>query len=139
MYEAYFTKRLLEALSLAESAADAEERSLHLRASRYYRDLLEYPEKRANVRYAARIGATLHHLGPHSRRIIVSDLSVSGFRTEIEIPVRPGRLVALEMDGLSPLEAYVVWQQGANVGCKFLNDLHPALVDAALAMNRPVH
>jgi hypothetical protein len=135
MYEAYFTKRLLEALSLAESAADAEERSLHLRTSRYYRDLLEYPEKRRNVRYAARIGATLHHLGPRPRRVIVSDLSVSGFRTEIQMPVRPGRLVTLEMDGLSPLEAYIVWQQGAVVGCKFLNDLHPALVEAALAVS----
>lgn len=139
MYEAYFTKRLLEALSLAESAADAEERSLHLRASRYYRDLLEYPEKRHAIRHPAKIGATLYNLGPRPRRVTVSDLSVGGFRTEIEMPVRPGRLVVLEMDGLSPLEAYVVWQQGANVGCKFLNDLHPALVDAALAMNRPVH
>ena len=135
MYEAYFTRRLLEALSLAETAADAEERSLHLRTSRYYRDLLEYPEKRRNIRYRARIGATLHHLGPRPRRIIVSDLSVSGFRTEIDLAVKPGRLVVLEMDGLSPLEAYVVWQQGAAVGCKFLNDLHPALVDAALAVS----
>jgi len=46
MYEAYFTRRLLEALTLADEAADAHERSLHLRTTRYYRDLLEKPEKR---------------------------------------------------------------------------------------------
>jgi hypothetical protein len=41
MYKAYFTRRLLEALSLAEQADNEQERSIHLRASRYYRDLIE--------------------------------------------------------------------------------------------------
>jgi hypothetical protein len=41
MYKAYFTRRLLEALSLAEQAPTEQERSIHLRASRYYRDLIE--------------------------------------------------------------------------------------------------
>ena len=36
MTKAYFTRRLLEALSLADQATDAQERSTHLRASRYY-------------------------------------------------------------------------------------------------------
>ena len=40
MYEAYFTRRLIEALTLADEATSAEERSAYLRASRYYRDLL---------------------------------------------------------------------------------------------------
>jgi hypothetical protein len=40
MYKAYFTRRLLEALSLADEATNAEERSIHLRASRYYCALL---------------------------------------------------------------------------------------------------
>jgi hypothetical protein len=41
MYEAYFTRRLLEALNLAEQATSPKERSIHLRASRYYRDILQ--------------------------------------------------------------------------------------------------
>ena len=41
MYKAYFVRRLLEALSLADEAENAEERSLHLRTSRYYRDLID--------------------------------------------------------------------------------------------------
>jgi hypothetical protein len=135
MYEAYFTRRLLEALSLAEAAADPDERSLHLRTSRYYRDLLEYPEKRLAVRHPARIGATLYNLGPRPRRVTVSNLSVGGFRTEVDTAVRPGRLVTIEMDGLSPIDAYVVWQEGEQIGCKFLQELHPALVEAALAVS----
>jgi hypothetical protein len=40
MYKAYFSRRLLEALSLADQALDEQERSIHLRASRYYCALL---------------------------------------------------------------------------------------------------
>jgi hypothetical protein len=135
MYEAYFTRRLLKALSLAEEATDADERSLHLRASRYYRDLLEHPEKRSAFRHSTRIRATLHHLGTHPRRVVVSDLSTCGFRIQFEERVKPGTVVMLEIGGLSPLDAYVIWQEGDQVGCKFLNELHPALVEAALTVS----
>ena len=136
MYEAYFTKRLLEALSLAERAEDAEERSIHLRASRYYRDLLEYPEKRRAIRHSARIRAMLHGLGTRPRRVIVTDLSSRGFRIQLDEEVRPGHLVTVEIDGLSPINAFIVWQDGEQVGCKFLTELHPALVEAALAVSQ---
>jgi hypothetical protein len=135
MYEAYFTKRLLKALSLAEEAKDAQERSVHLRTSRYYRDLLEHPDKRRVFRHSTRIRATLHHLGTHPRRVIVSDLSTCGFRVELEERAKPGTVIMLEIGGLSPLDAYVVWQEDEQVGCKFLNELHPALVEAALAVS----
>jgi hypothetical protein len=49
MYKAYFTRRLLEALSLADQATDVQERATHLRASRYYCALLgldRSPERR---------------------------------------------------------------------------------------------
>jgi hypothetical protein len=135
MYEAYFTRRLLEALSLAEHAEDAEERSIHLRTSRYYRDLLEYPEKRHAVRYRARIGAMLYGLGVRARRVTVSDLSCRGFRIQLDEQVKPGHLVTLEMDGLSALNAFIVWQDEEQIGCKFVSELHPALVEAALAVS----
>jgi hypothetical protein len=134
MYEAYFTKRLLEALSLAERAQDAQERSIHLRTSRYYRNLLEHPEKRRAVRYPAQIRAMVHGLGVRQRRVVVTDLSSRGFRMLLDEKVRPGHLIALEMDGLSPVNAFVVWQDREQVGCKFLGELHPALIEAALAL-----
>jgi hypothetical protein len=134
MYEAYFTRRLLQALALADEAASAEEKAIHLRASRYYRDLLQFPEKRLAIRHSVRIGAVLRHLGPEPRRIVISDLSTSGFRTELPMPVRPGTVVAVDIDGLAQLDAYVIWQEGSQVGLKFLTEIHPALLDAALAV-----
>lgn len=46
MYKAYYLRRLLEALSLAEQADSDEERATHLRASRYYRDLIDFAHRR---------------------------------------------------------------------------------------------
>jgi hypothetical protein len=138
MNEAYFTRRLLEALTQAEQATNAEERSTHVRATRYYRDLLQWPEQRRSVRHPVRIGAVLHHLASSPRPLIVSDLSSQGFRVELDEMVKPGTIVALQMDGLVPFEAYIVWQRGIQVGCKFLAELHPALLEAAIAVSPPV-
>ena len=46
MSKAYFIRRLLEALYLAEQADSETERSIHLRTSRYYRDLIESSRRR---------------------------------------------------------------------------------------------
>ena len=135
MYEAYFTRRLLEALALADEATNADERSTHLRASRYYRDLLQWPEQRRSIRHSVRIGALVHHLSTSARPVIISDVSSHGFRIEVNEKLKPGTIVALQMDGLVPIEAYVVWQKGAQVGCKFLAELHPALLEAAIAVS----
>ena len=40
MYRAYFFKRLMEALSLAQQADSEAERAIHLRVSRFYRELI---------------------------------------------------------------------------------------------------
>jgi hypothetical protein len=133
-YEAYFTKRLLEALTLAEEAANPHERSIHARTSRYYRDLLQASEKRRSLRHAVKIAAVLHHIAARPTPAIVTDLSTSGFRFTLRQQVIVGTLVGLKLDGLAPIEGYVVWQKGDQVGCKFLVELHPALLEAALAV-----
>jgi hypothetical protein len=134
MYEAYFTKRLVEALALADGACDPSERSVHLRASGYYRELLRSAEKRRSPRHRTRLAAIVHNIGNRPRRVVVSDLSTGGFRATLAAPVRPGRAVALEMDGFAPVDAFVVWQEGDQLGCRFLDELHPAMVEAALAV-----
>ena len=133
MYEAYFTKRLLEALTLADQAADAGERSVHLQASRYYRDLLDWPGQRLSTRHPVHVRATIRH-GTRLTRVTVSDLSTGGFRTSLGDRLLPGTPVALQMDGLAPLDGFVVWQDGDEVGCRFAAEIHPALVDAAIAV-----
>ena len=42
MYESYFARRLEQELELAKRADNLLERSIHLQACRYYRDLLEH-------------------------------------------------------------------------------------------------
>ncbi len=133
MYEAYFTKRLLEALTLADEAADAGERCVHLKASRYYRGLLQFPEKRDSIRHPIRLRATVRH-GSQFRRVILSDVSTGGFRIALDEPLSPGSPLTLQMDGFEPIEAFVVWQDGDQLGCRFAKPLHPALVDAAVAL-----
>jgi hypothetical protein len=46
MYKAYFVRRLLEALSLAEKAGNERERTIHLQTTRYYRELIESLNRR---------------------------------------------------------------------------------------------
>ena len=133
MYEAYFTKRLLEALTLADEADDVGERSVHLQTSRYYRDLLEFPEKRGAVRHPTHICATVRYAS-HWKRTIVSDLSTGGFRIELDDRIPAATPMELQMDGFASIDGFVVWQDGDQVGCRFVTKLHPALVDAAIAL-----
>lgn len=135
MYEMYFTKRLLEALTLAEEATNAQERSIHLRASQYYCDILQPPDQRREIRHSVKLHGLLHHASPSPRPVIVSDLSSCGFRMELPLQIEAGTIVALQLDGLSPIEAYVIWQEGDEAGCKFLSALHPALLEAALLLS----
>ena len=133
MYEAYFTKRLLEALTQADEAGDAAERSVHLQASRYYRDLLNCPEQRLSTRHPVHVRATLRY-GTRLAPVTVSDLSTGGFRTSLDERLLPGMPVVLQMDALAPINGFVVWQDGDQVGCRFAAEIHPALVDAAIAL-----
>jgi hypothetical protein len=133
MYEAYFTRRLLEALTLADESDDAGERCVHLKASRYYRELLQFSEKRDSVRHPIRLRATVRH-GSHFRRVTLSDLSSGGFRITLDEPLPSGAPLTLQMDGFEPVDGFVVWQDGDQVGCRFAKPLHPALVDAAVAL-----
>lgn len=136
MYEAYFTKRLLEALTRADEAADAGERSVHLQTSRYYRDLLEFTEKRGAVRHPIHLCATVRY-GSQWKRAIVTDLSTGGFRIVLGDQVCAAAPLELQMDGFAPLDGFVVWQDGDQVGCRFKRRIHPALVDAGIALGSP--
>ena len=131
MYEAYFTKRLLEALTLADGAADAGERCVHLKASRYYRDLLQFPEKRDSTRHPIRLRATIRR-GAEFHRVTLSDLSTGGFRMTLDERLSSGASLTIQIDGFEPIPALVVWQDGDQTGCRFANELHPALVEAAI-------
>lgn len=134
-YEAYFTRRLLEALSLADEATNAAERSVHIRTSRYYRELLQSQDQRSSERHPVQLCAVLFLDASCPRPVILSDLSTKGFRVQFDEELKVGTLVALQIDRLAALDAHVVWQQGDEVGCEFLAELRPALLEAALALS----
>jgi hypothetical protein len=133
MFDLYFTRRLLEELTLADQAPDDEQRSVHLRACCYYRDLLT--DARAAERQAVMIAAQLLKLAPWPVTANVCDLSVLGFRIDAPNGLSPGTCLALSLKGLAPLDAWVVWSDTRGTGCRFAAPLHPALIEAALAIN----
>lgn len=133
MFDHYFTRRLLEELTLADQAPDDEQRSVHLRACCYYRDLLV--DARAVERQTVKIAAELLKLAPWPLAATVCDLSVLGFRIDAPHGLAPGTCLALALKGLAPLDAWVVWSDTRGTGCRFASPLHPALLEAVLAMN----
>jgi hypothetical protein len=135
MYEAYFTRRLLEELTLAERAGTLEERSVHLRACHYYRDMLLSPDQRKAVRHPVKLNATLLNVALVPVPAVMSDLSTSGFHLELPEPLEPGMEIEIALSGLETLTAEVVWCKDGQAGCRFLTPLHHALLEAAIALN----
>ena len=88
--ETYFTRRLLDTLSLADEAADGEERSVHLRASRYYRDILQVPNSRRAERLKVNLPAVLHKDDHPSAETVVADISTYGFQGPRLLVARAG-------------------------------------------------
>jgi len=135
MYEAYFTRRLLEELTLAERAGTLEERSVHLRACHYYRDMLLTPDQRKAVRHPVKLEATVLNIALVPIPAIMSDLSTSGFHPALPEPLEPGAQIEIALSGLETLTAEVVWCENGEAGCRFLKPLHHALLEAAVALN----
>lgn len=135
MYEAYFTRRLLEELTLAERAGTLEEQSVHLRACHYYRDMLLSPDQRKAVRHSVKLQATVLNIALVPIPALMSDLSTSGFHIALPEPLEPGTEIEIALGGLETLAAEVVWCKDGQAGCRFLKPLHHALLEAAIALN----
>ncbi len=90
-------------------------------------------EDRSGPRQAVRIPATLRRSGDRPFNIRVKDISVSGFSCEAVSSMRAGALCWLNLPGLSGLQAEVVRNDGAIIGCAFANLLNQAVLDRILA------
>lgn len=135
--ESYFTRRLLETLSLADEAADGEERTVHLRACRYYRDILQVPNTRRAERLKVHLPTVLHKKDHPSAETVVADISTYGFRVRACSWLEQDAHFTVQFDGLAELPAKVVWRIDDWAGCAFMNPLHPALLEAAIALSKP--
>jgi len=66
----------------------------------------------------------------------VLDISVLGARVKSIDVLRVGDTIWLSFSGLEPLEAQVAWADTFLCGCRFVNPLHPAVLETMLARRR---
>lgn len=75
------------------------------------------------------IAAYLREFGGSRMDIDVLDLSSTGFRTACVYNVPVGARVYLTLPSFAAMEADVVWRDKRGFGCKFIQPLHPAVLD----------
>ncbi len=91
-------------------------------------------EDRCAPRIALRIKARLRYSGSQSFSVLVTDLSVAGFRCELTSGVRPPAICWLTLPGLAGWQSEVVWNDGFQIGCAFSSLLDQAVLDHILVI-----
>jgi hypothetical protein len=86
-------------------------------------------QSRASERVAIELGAGLRQRGASGVSVLVTDLSIHGFRASTHLALQNGADVWLRLPGLEPCHATVAWSKGQYIGCKFERPLHPAVLD----------
>ena len=84
---------------------------------------------RAAARRAVGISAHLREPGGQRIYVDVDDLSVTGFRIQSVHGLAVGKRVFLTMPSFAPMQAEVAWRDRYCYGCKFMQPLHPAVLD----------
>jgi hypothetical protein len=74
--------------------------------------------------------------GAHRAAIEVRDLSTHGFRAEVFERLSPDEKLWLKLPGVEGWEARVAWVRGDEIGCEFLQPLHPAVLNIIVAHGR---
>lgn len=95
-------------------------------------------EDRCGVRVPMRLPAKLRASGSPGFEVTVYDLSISGFSCDAVTGMRPGAICWVTLPSLSSLQANVIWNDGARVGCAFDHLLNIAVYDRIVAMHGAV-
>lgn len=95
-------------------------------------------EDRCGVRVPVNMSAKLRPSGTSGFEVTVYDISISGFSCNAVTGMRPGSLCWLSLGGLTGLQAEVVWNDGARVGCAFASLINQAVFDRLAAMHKVV-
>jgi hypothetical protein len=72
----------------------------------------------------------------HKAAIELRDLSTHGFRAEVFQRIEPNEKLWLKLPGVEGWEARVAWVRGDEIGCEFVQPLHPAVLNIILAQGR---
>ena len=134
-YERYLITRLLESLRLADEACSDEVRAVHLKVSRYYRDLLAPTGAREADCSQARLSADVTYKGVHPATVL--KVSTHGFHLICEAAFDPSGAFQIKLNGIDPLRAKIVQVDPEGAACQFVSPIHPALLDAAIASRKP--
>jgi hypothetical protein len=62
-------------------------------------------------------------------RVLLTDLSRSGFRVSMLPRSKPDAKVWIRIPGLQPLSASIRWQNQAGIGCEFTTPLYEPVFD----------
>lgn len=89
-------------------------------------------EDRSAVRVRLDIPAMLRPSGSTAFTTVITDLSLSGFAAQAVTGMRAGTLCWLTIGPLKGLQAEVVWNDGATVGCSFATLLNPAVFESVI-------
>jgi PilZ domain len=89
-------------------------------------------EDRCAPRVKIRIPALLRQSGNTGFAVVVTDLSTAGFQCEALTGMPAGARCWLALPGLSPIESQLVWNNGRNVGCAFVNLLNDSVLQSIL-------
>jgi hypothetical protein len=93
-------------------------------------------DNRQSVRAPVKIIADmLISEGPRFK-VLVQDLSPTGFRIQTANAIPRDRMVYLTMPGFNSLQARVAWNDRENYGCEFVRPLHRSIA-AHLAQRFP--
>lgn len=93
-------------------------------------------EDRSAPRIKIEIPAQMRPSGFTGFKVVVRDLSLSGFAAEALTGMKPGTRIWLSLPGLNGLQGEIVWNDGTMVGCSFTNLLNPAVYEAIIQKYR---
>ena len=90
-------------------------------------------EDRCAPRTQLRLPAKLRFSGGQPFSMLVTDLSIAGFRCDLATGARPPAICWITLPGLGSLQSEVAWNDSIQMGCAFSNLLDQAVLDHILA------
>ena len=86
-------------------------------------------EKRREPRYDVVVDGSFHNGSGSSKRVRLSNLSECGCRFATAKRMGPGAFLTLSVGPLDFIDARVAWRNGNVHGIRFMQPLHPAVLE----------
>ena len=90
-------------------------------------------EGRKAERRIVNLAAALREEGAKTAAIVVLDISIGGFKAEIEGEFEEGAEVWLKLPGFEAKRSRIVWRRDKEAGCEFESPLHEREIELMVA------